>query len=437
MIQRRYSNDPTVEKSLQHSVRDGISWAVMVGFGESYFSAFALFLKATTEQIGLLASLPSLLGSLAQLLSAWLLFHSQQRKLLILTGVIAQATVWFAILSLPFLPLSHLVGWLILTVILYQTAGHFANPVWSSLMGDLVPEQQRGRYFARRTALINITLFISLTLAGLLLQFFQTYFHAYIGFMVIFGIAITARFYCAYQIYCMYEPKSENWLPLRQQLQGIKHSEFLKFSLFIAALNFAVAIASPFFSVYMLRDLHFSYLEFSFNTASFMLIQFLTLNIWGRFSDTFGNRIILIITALMITTLPLWWVIYTDYWYLVMLQMIGGLLWGGFSLSAGNLLYDTVNREQRAAYSSIHSVFVAISIFFGALLGGYLASHLPIEWTLFGYHFVGVSPIENVFIISTLMRFLVILGFLFLWKRIYLLQPFSFKKIAYCLWPSE
>jgi hypothetical protein len=44
----------------------------MMGIGETYLSAFALFLKASTPQIGLLASLPPLLGSLAQLLSAWL-----------------------------------------------------------------------------------------------------------------------------------------------------------------------------------------------------------------------------------------------------------------------------------------------------------------------------------------------------------------------------
>jgi hypothetical protein len=43
----------------------------MMGIGETCLSAFALFLKASTPQVGLLASLPPLLGSLAQLLSAW------------------------------------------------------------------------------------------------------------------------------------------------------------------------------------------------------------------------------------------------------------------------------------------------------------------------------------------------------------------------------
>ena len=67
-----YAKDQETNKSLQHSLRDAVAYSVMTGSGETYLSAFAVFLKATTAQIGLLASLPPLIGSFAQLLSAWL-----------------------------------------------------------------------------------------------------------------------------------------------------------------------------------------------------------------------------------------------------------------------------------------------------------------------------------------------------------------------------
>jgi hypothetical protein len=45
----------------------------MQGAGENYFTAFALMLQATTQQIGLLASLPAFIGTFAQLGSVmWL-----------------------------------------------------------------------------------------------------------------------------------------------------------------------------------------------------------------------------------------------------------------------------------------------------------------------------------------------------------------------------
>jgi len=71
---------------LRYSVRDGVAWSVMFGAGESYLQAFAVFLKASTAQITLLVALPSLLGSLSQLASAWVAGRAIQRKSLIFGG---------------------------------------------------------------------------------------------------------------------------------------------------------------------------------------------------------------------------------------------------------------------------------------------------------------------------------------------------------------
>jgi MFS family permease len=67
-----FSSDPIEEKSLRHSIKDGAYFAAMNGGAESYFSALAKFLQASTLTIGLLASLPPLLASFMQLFSAWL-----------------------------------------------------------------------------------------------------------------------------------------------------------------------------------------------------------------------------------------------------------------------------------------------------------------------------------------------------------------------------
>src|SRR5919109_1233110 len=68
----RFSKNPVVDKALRHSVRDGMAFSVQVGAGETYFSAFALFLRATAPQVALVSTLPLLLASSAQIFSAWL-----------------------------------------------------------------------------------------------------------------------------------------------------------------------------------------------------------------------------------------------------------------------------------------------------------------------------------------------------------------------------
>ena len=96
---RESAEAASTEVSLQHSIKDAAAYAVMMGIGETYLSAFALFLKASTPQIGLLASLPPLLGSLAQIVSAWLGRLAGRRKPIILAGAGLQALAW--------LPITH------------------------------------------------------------------------------------------------------------------------------------------------------------------------------------------------------------------------------------------------------------------------------------------------------------------------------------------
>ena len=100
---QQFSKDPVVERSLRHSLYDGITYSLMTGSAESYFSAFAILLKATTAQIGLLASLPPLLASFMQLFSAWLGRRTGHRKQIIVFGALVQATTLVPLTLLPLL----------------------------------------------------------------------------------------------------------------------------------------------------------------------------------------------------------------------------------------------------------------------------------------------------------------------------------------------
>ena len=146
----RYSKDPEVDNSLRHSVHDGVAYSVMSGAGETYLSAFAVFLPANTAQIGLLTSLPALIGSIAQLLSAWLGRRVRSRMHVILPGVVVQALVWFPLMWLPVLFPAQAVPLLILFAMVYFSMGNLVVPQWSSLMGDLVPERSRGHAITGR-----------------------------------------------------------------------------------------------------------------------------------------------------------------------------------------------------------------------------------------------------------------------------------------------
>ena len=202
----RYSKDPAVDRTLRHSVRDGVAYSAMSGGGETYFSAFALFLKASAPQVALLATLPPLLGSLAQLLSAWLVQRLRRRKPLIMFGAGMQALTWLPLMALPLLFPERAVPLLIACVTLYHAMGNFAAPPWIGLMGDLVPERKRGRYFGRRTRLATMTAFLALVAGGLVLHLFARWEWTLLGFLGIFTGAALARVVSVYHLGRMHEP---------------------------------------------------------------------------------------------------------------------------------------------------------------------------------------------------------------------------------------
>jgi MFS family permease len=189
-----------VEKSLSHSLKDGAAYAAMIGIGETYFSAFALSLHATTQQIGVLASVPAMLASFVQLVSAWLGKRTGHRKLLVLAGASVQALALVPIALLPLLFPDVAVPLLIASVALYYCGAHFGAPLWGSLMGDIVAPQRRGRFFAQRTRIVSLVTFLALVAGGIVLHLMDTVGHVEQAFLLLFGTAMLARFVSIYHL---------------------------------------------------------------------------------------------------------------------------------------------------------------------------------------------------------------------------------------------
>ncbi|MEY3041295.1 MAG: hypothetical protein RLZZ174_377 [Pseudomonadota bacterium] len=430
------AKDPLVDRSLRHSLRDGMFFSAMIGTAENYFSAFAVFLKASTAQVAWLAALPPLLASFSQLASAWLgsrlgrgRSERPLRRNLIVFGALLQALILLPLALLPLAFPEQALPLLILCAVVYYVGPNLGSPHWGSLMGDLVPASRRGRFFALRTRLSSLANFTALIGAGLVLHLCDGLQQTTLGFVAIFSCASAFRLLSAWHLMRMHDPgqpSSREPLPwLRQLGPALRSTSMLRFSLFYAAMQGAVAIASPFFSLYMLRDLEFSYIAFMVNTAASMCVQFFTLSRWGRLSDLFGNRLILGTTGLLIPLLPTLWMLSPNYVYLLAVQALSGLAWAGFTLSATNSVFDLTPAEQRTNLMAVHNVLAAAGIFLGATLGGWLGMQMPETLTLGGLSWGWLSPLYGVFLLSTLARIAVALAFLPRLKELRKVRPMT------------
>ena len=416
--QKKMKENRLKTKALNLSIREGVSHSVMIGAGNSFITPFALALRATNFQIGFLASFAGFVGPLAQLGSIHLM-EKFSRKKIVIVSVFLQAIMWLPIAALVYLfSKGILLNYLPLLLILFYSLligiGAISEPAWFSWMGDLVSEKERGRYFGKRMRITKFVAMIAMLIAGFLLDFFKTGGLVLAGFSILFLVSAFSRLTSSYLFSKQYAPK----MKLRKGyyfsfFDFIKHSyktNFGRFVFFVGLMYFASFIASPFIAVYLLKDLGFSYLLFTFIVLVEAFFSIMAFKFWGVFGDRYGNKVIMIICSVFIPLVPVLMIFSPSPIYLIFVPfLISGIFWAGFDLSAFNFVYDSVNPEHRALCATYRNVVIGLGIFFGSIIGGILTKYLSVEFiSRFGFS----SILLFIFLISGIARALVALVFL-------------------------
>lgn len=382
-----------VRKSLNVSIKDGIAAAATSGFGNNYVNPFAVALGGTNIQIGVLNSIIHFIPALMQLKAADITEYFGSRKKIIVISVLLQASMLIPIAFIPFFPKHFRIIALICFCTFYMSFESLATPAWGSLMANLVPKKRLGRYFSRRSRIVSLVTLVTTFLAGFLLDVFNN--PSLTGFTIIFLLAMVSRYISCYFLSRMYEPpleiKREHYFSFVDFLKRLNIGNFGKYVIFQSSFNLSVHIASPFFAVYMLRNLGFSYLTYTIVITVVPLAAILSMSYWGRYADTAGNRKVLTLCSFIISSLPAWWLISHDVFFLIGIQALSGFFWGGFNLCSSNFIYESAIPEKRTRCISYFNTINGFAICLGNLLGGFLAVHLP---PVFGHRLLAVFAIS-------------------------------------------
>ena len=419
------TDDQRIKKSLKYSVLDGAFAASMIGFGESFFAAFAVFLKANNIQIGLLSSLPLLLGSLSQLFSNRLIKLLKSRKLLVTAAAFLQGLMYIPV-ALVFFFGTLKVLYLIFFACLYWIFGMILSPAWNSWMGDLVEETKRGTYFGRRSKVTGSATFIACMIAGYILQRYAgDPALEYTGFVIIFCLALSSRILSVTFLMRKYEPPYE--LVHEAEfglLEFIKKARFRNYGLFVfylSIMNASVYISAPFFTPYMLYDLKMDYMTFTIINAAAIITKIIFLPVWGRSSDRFGNRKVLSLTGFLMPITPILWMFSHDFSYLIVIQVYSGFIWSGFEIASFNFIFDTTSPQKRATAIAYYNVINGIAIFTGAMIGGLIVRYNTVFW----------SKYILVFVISGVMRYIVSFVFIPKLKEVRQVERIPYSKLFF------
>jgi MFS family permease len=435
------TSDPLVlrRRTQRLSIWEGSLWAVLWGFGETYIAPFALFLGAGNLAMAFIGTGPVLIAALAQLTGSALLERVGRRLPIILTGVAVQAVAYIPLFLLPvLLPAGGIAGLLTTVTVLFFFSG-LTVPSWMSLMGDVVDPADRGRYFSNRTHIMLYTMLTTMLLAGAIISLWKNTGHTVIGFGFLFSTACLIRLVSIFFLRRHYDMPLQSdmnnaYFSFFDFVKATPKSNFAKFTFTVALMNGTTQIASPFFAVYMLRDLHWSYLQFTVNMVAFLLSQTLFVRWWGALSDRHGNRAVLKATSCLLPTLPLFWIFSDNYSVLLFAQVVSGITWSGFNLAASNFIYDAVTPAKRARAFSYYNVINGLfSVAGGMLVGAFIAEHVPAKFTLWTIQISMISSLPAVFVISSIARAIAAAVMLPQFREVRVAEPISTMRILWRL----
>ncbi len=119
----------------------------------------------------------------------------------------------------------------------------------------------------------------------------------------------------------------------------------------------------------------------------YSLLQFIAAPIWGKLSDRWGRRPVLVLTSLGLALSYFLWYFSTDFLFFCISRLLGGLMAGNMGVASAAMADMTPPEKRTRAMGLIGATF-GMGFIFGPVLGG-LAVHLPLPEKLYLHPFCG------------------------------------------------
>ncbi|HYH55146.1 MAG TPA: MFS transporter, partial [Anseongella sp.] len=361
--------------------------------------ALALGMGASNFQIGLLAALPTL-GNLFQLLAIYLIHKYANRKAITVTCSIFARLPLLLISMMPFfLPANLGLALLILLLCIHYFFGAISGTSWSSWTKDLVPEAILGTFFSGRSRKIQIVS-VSLNLAvAFVLDYVKANRPEDTG--LVYSVMFFAGGACGlYGVYLLARIPEPRIYPVTQNLgrilrRPLRQRNFRNLLLFNGFWAFSTNLAAPFFTVYLLKMLGFPLSYVVTFTIISQVSSILFIRVWGKYSDMYSNKAVLLVCAPVYLICILGWTFTTfpqqhllTIPLLVAIHIGSGIALSGINLSLTNIGYKLAPDKQNAViFLSVRSLVTAFSAGIAPIIGGLLADFfasrellLNLEW---------------------------------------------------------
>ncbi|HOU92528.1 MAG TPA: hypothetical protein PLU22_15855 [Polyangiaceae bacterium] len=400
--------DECTRRALVTSTWDGVFATVMVAVMETFGVAGAVALGVPSVPIALLAPLPVWLGTLAQLALRGRV-AGRPRRPWVVGAVRTQASMLLLLALTGWAPAGWAPPLYVVVFVLYGASNAAVGHLWMSWLSDVCPEGVLGRHMAWRSGIFACVQFATGITAGFVARGFRSDTAPWAVYAIAFLVAGLARFVSAGFLARQYEPPPIAAPPAPEPFRP--SLALARFARAVALLNGSALLAGPFFAVWFLRDLRFSYLTFAIGGGCTVTGALVANRFVGHLADAHGAARVLRAGALAAALVPLPYLFVDGAWGVWLANFYSGMAWTTVNVTAFKYLAQvTRGGADRSGFVYANLWLTSANLGLG-VLGGVIAPHLPV---LFAW------PLQTLFLASGVLRLAVVA---LLFTRLVELEP--------------
>lgn len=388
-----------LSRGLHRLMLDGSCSQIMGALaGGAFLVAYALSLGAGNTSIGIIAAL-SPLTQVLQIPAILLIERVKRRKLIVVCMAGASRSLLVLMAGLPFLlPPGYRLAAFLSCLCCYYALGTISGCAWNAWMYDLIPQDIMGRFFGKRLAVATACAALLSLAAGFLVDHaILVWSDERLVYSVLFAVAAIAGLYGVYNLSRVPEPTMTP-----QKMESIFHllttpfrdGNFRNLLLFLGTWNFAINLAAPFYTVYMLKSLQLSLGLIMGLSVLSQAINVVFFRIWGVLADRFSNKSCLTVAGpLFVIGIAIWPFLTLPEKHvltmplLVLIHVISGISTAGVTLCSSNIALKSAPKGKAMVFLAgnalVNGIAASVAPILAGLMGDFFATeelNFQINW---------------------------------------------------------
>ncbi len=369
-------SDVEIQLNERVSITNGSFAIIGINIVSNFAPLFVLSaLHATAQDMALLNALPSLMAIISMWVGAVLVAKTASKKWFCIRST-AVGRMFYGLLAVtPFVihgPSLALV--IVILIALMNVPASFSALSWTSLIGDLIPAERRAAFFGKRNRVVTFIGMLATLVPGLILQRFPAAdIPPYAALFTVSMLFSVLEVYYLVRHREHTDRRPDQTAPAlyhpRLFLSYLKRRPYMRFLLGSIVFNLGWQMAWPLFNIYQIQYAGATALWISAFTVANQLSQVLTFHFWSRFSERFGNTMMLAIACAGMALAPVLTILSRSLYYLTALNLVTGAFLGGIGLLLFNHLLEVAPESERTSYIAHYNIVIGLVGFVAPELG--------------------------------------------------------------------